>query len=551
MNIAKTITITVFIGFVFSALSQNKDKKIETSKEFEYHLGMPYEVVDAPVKNYVSKDGNIIAFKMEKGVATIQKFDGPDFNQTSLNTYKDFPDGAIYEDQIEFDDFIYILLSVWDKSNQTEQFFVRKANKTTGQFEGESLRIVAIEGKVTGGDGNKFKLALSFDKSKILVHYRKKPDTKRDKLNKDVIGLYVFTKELTLIWGKDVEMPYTEAKMENIDYAIDKDANVFILTEVLKGNDTEKSLRGKNTDFEYEIIAVHESGVSVNTTNISVNGKYVNQVRFFEGKANSLLMAGFYSNRISRSTDGLFFCTIDKDGQQTDLRSVEIPIEIIKQFTSEKEQKKAAKSEEKGNNVGLEDLMLRQIRIETDGSILFVGEKYQYFVNQTKEGAEIYNYYYEEVLAAKIASDGSIIFIKKLPKRQFAVSRNPPSKFNSLGMNMYNKVFDGESLGYRLIESSNYYYFLFLDNIKNLELIENKAPEYHTNGQGGFLTAYQVNKESGDVKKLSILDTRDAQGYNLYQFKPTRIVGLGNNEFALECYIKKKQDIMIRIKIKD
>jgi hypothetical protein len=485
---------------------------------------------------------------MENGFATIQKFEQPDFNQTSINEYKDFPERTIYEDQIEFDDFIYILFSAWDKSNQTEQLFVRKVNKTKGQFEGECVRIVSIEGKVTGGDGDKFKLALSFDKTKILVHYRKKPETKRDKLNKDVIGLYAFTKELTLIWGKDVEMPYTEAKMENIDYAIDKDANVFILTEVLKGDETEKSLRGKSINFEYEIITVHESGVSVNNTDISVDGKYVNQVRFFEGKANSLLLAGFYSNKVSSSTDGLFFCTIDKDGQQTDLKSVEIPNDIIKQFTSEKTKKKNAKTEE-GVDASIENMVLRQIIIGEDDSFLFVGEKYYYFVSQDKNGVERYSYYYEEILVTKIASDGSLIFIKKLPKRQLAVSPNPPSKFNTLGMRLLTKVFDGESLGFRLIESSEYYYFLFLDNVKNLELTENESPKYHENGQGGFLTAYQVNKESGDVKKLSILDTRDAQGYNLYQFKPTRIVGLGNNEFALECYIKKKQDIMIRIKV--
>ncbi|WP_343635981.1 hypothetical protein [Fluviicola sp.] len=549
LKINKAALLGSLVALTFNAFTQDKDIVFETSREFEYHFGEPYPVVDARVKNYVSKDGNIISFKMEKDFATIQKFDGPNFSQTSINTYEDFPKGTVYEDQIELDDFVYILFSAWDKSNSTEQLFVRKVNKSTGQFEGPEERLIAVEGKITGGDGNKFKLARSFDQSKILIQYRRKPETKKDKLNKDVIGLYTFTKELSLVWGKDVEMPYSEAQMENIDYAIDKDANVFILAEVLKGTETENSLKGKNANLEYEIVAIRESGTSLVNTPISAQGKFINQVKFFEGNNNSLLIAGFYSNVIEGLIDGIFFCTIDKDLNQTGLKSVKIPSEIIKQFNSEKTQKKIEKAEEEGNNIGLKDFVLRQIKIDADGSILFVGEKYYYFIRVHKDAGDTYNYYYEEMLAAKIAPDGSIIFIKKLPKRQFANSPNPPSRFNTLGMDMLSKVFDGESLGYHLIESSEYYYFLFLDNIKNLELEENKAPEYHENGHGGFLTAYQVNKKSGAVKKLSILDTRDAKEYDLHQFKPTRIVEVGNNEFALECYIKKKQDIMIRIKV--
>ena len=197
--------------------------------------------------------------------------------------------------------------------------------------------------------------------------------------------------------------------------------------------------------------------ISVNSTNISIDGKHVNQSRFFEGKANSLLLAGFYSNKVSNATDGIFFCTIDKDGQQTDLKSVEIPNDVIKQFTSEKTKKKNAKTEE-DKDASIDNMLLRQIIIGEDNSFLFVGEKYYYLVSQDKNGVERYSYYYEEMLVAKIASDGSLIFIKKLPKRQLAVSPNPPSKFNALGMRMLTKVFDGESLGFRLIESSEYYY---------------------------------------------------------------------------------------------
>ena len=478
---------------------------------------------------------------------TVQNFNGTSLTQTSVNTYKDFPKGSVFEDVIEVNDYIYILFSAWDKPNETEQLFVRKINKTNGQLEGNSELLIFTNQKITGGDGDKFKITLSFDKSKILIHYRLKPDNKRDKFNKDVIGLYVFTEKLAQIWSKEVEMPYTEAKMENIDYAIDKGDNVFILAEVLRDSDIENKFRGRNTNFDYELITVQPTGISANTK-ITLDGKLVNQIRFFEGKNNSLFAAGTYSNNEGSFTDGIFYSSITKSGDQIDFKSFEIPTDIIKQFTSEKTQKKIDKSEEAGKNIGIENFVLRQILFEDD-NIIFAGEKYYYNIHVDKEGNETYYYYSEEMLIAKVDSEGKLLFIKKLPKKQMARSANPPSRYNLLGMNMFSKVFDGGSLGYRLIKSSENYYLLFLDNVKNLELDPNKAPEIHQNGKGGFLTSYQINKESGEVKKLSILDTRDAQGYELHQFAPTRIVDLGNDEFVLECYIKQKQDILVKIKI--
>ncbi|MNY24432.1 hypothetical protein D3C86_1581450 [compost metagenome] len=139
------------------------------------------------------------------------------------------------------------------------------------------------------------------------------------------------------------------------------------------------------------------------------------------------------------------------------------------------------------------------------------------------------------MLAGKIGKDGELIYMKKLPKKQISGRTSSP-------------YYRG-GLGYRLVDSKTYYYFMFLDNVKNIELQENKVPERHVDGRGGFLTAYQINKETGAVRKLSILDTRDAQGYDLFQFNTERIVALDDDEFALECYIKSKQDIMIRIKV--
>lgn len=532
----KNLATLAFVGatFVSSVLAQ--DEKITTSKEFQYECGTPYPVVDAAIKSYASKDGNVVSFKMSKGKVTLQKFSGSKIGQESIEVYEDFPKGTVYEDDLETENYVYLLFSVWDKANKTEQLYVRAINLDSGKFENEGERVIAVDGKVTGGDGNKFKLATSFDNSKLLIYFRKKPESRNDKINKDVIGLYVFNTDLKQVWGKDVEMPYTEARMNNIDYTVDSDGNVFILTEVMKDGETRRYDREDNPNFDYQLVSVSESGVDVDASNVDVKGKYVTQVSFFEGKDNSLLLAGFYGNKRGVQVDGIFYCAINKSGDQADFKSFEIPTELIKQFMSQRSQERMEKKEEKGKDIGITNMVLRELHIDDDGSVLFASEKY-YVVSHynSKTGQYTYTHYYEEMLAGKINKNGDLVYMKKLPKKQISPTT-------------YSPWYRG-GLGYRLIASKDNYYFMFLDNIKNLELAENKVPERHVDGKGGFLTAYQINKETGEVRKLSILDTRDAQGYDLFQFNTERIVALDNDEFALECYIKSKQDIMIRIKV--
>ncbi len=543
----RNLATLAFIGTTFVSTVLAQDEKITTSKEFEYKVGEPYPVVDAAVKSYTAIDGSVISFKMNSRSVTIQKFSGSPFSQESVKVYEDFPNGTVYEDDIETEDYVYLLYSVWDKPNKVEQLYVRAINLKTGEFENEGERIIAVEGKVTGGNGNKFKLATSFDNSKLLVRFRKKPESRNDKINHDVIGLYVFDSKLKQIWGKDVEMPYTEARMDNIDYAIGSNGDVFILTEVMKEGETRKFDREGNPNFDNQLIAISESGVEVNASEINVQGKFVTQASFFEGKDDALMIAGFYGNRRGIQTDGIFYCSLTKDGRQADFKNFEIPLELIKQYMSQRNQERLERKEDKGKDLGMTNMVLRDILIHEDGSIFFAAEKY-YVVSHTdtKTGTTTYDYYFEEMLAAKLDKNGELVYMKKLPKRQHSSSGGSGFGFGSfVGVSFLRN----SELSYKLVQSKDHYYIMFLDNVKNLELDENKVPARHEQGRGGFLTAYQINKESGNVKKLSILDLRDAQGYELFQFSPKRIVELGNNEFGVEFYIKKKQDMMIRIKI--
>jgi hypothetical protein len=102
-------------------------------------------------------------------------------------------------------------------------------------------------------------------------------------------------------------------------------------------------------------------------------------------------------------------------------------------------------------------------------------------------------------------------------------------------------------MSYAYFSGKNEDYFMFLDNEKNLNLPVDEVPARHVDGAGGFLMTYKINKETGVVKKTSLLDTRNINGMEVYQFKPTRILATGPSTIVFEAYKKKKEDILVKV----
>ena len=51
------------------------------------------------------------------------------------------------------------------------------------------------------------------------------------------------------------------------------------------------------------------------------------------------------------------------------------------------------------------------------------------------------------------------------------------------------------------------------------------------------------------LKKVTLLDTRDVNGMEVFQFNPDRILGTAPNTFVCEVYKKKKEDVLIKVEL--
>ncbi|WP_417610809.1 hypothetical protein [Owenweeksia hongkongensis] len=524
-------------------------------KKIDFEISEPYKVVDAQSKSYFQLDDQVFSIKIDKKTAIIQRFDVKTMKETN-RIELEMPKSYSLETIKKIGDEYYVFYSIYDKGRKSEQLFCRAVDFEAGKYNGSEKLLVTTRGKIAGasmgtqhlaggmfsvmsfGVTDKFDFYQSADKSKLLVQYRMVPTVKNDSKSFDKIGLHVFDTDLKEIWGEVQRMPYTEKKMNIIDYAIDNDANAYIMSTVFDDNSTRTTKKGSKDEPNYhiEMLKRTTAGKRLEQSTPSLDDKFISSVWLYETSDDKMVIAGFYNNTDSRGdAEGIFYAKLKKDGTTYDQQTHAIPLEVLNQYESKRTRKKNTKKEDKGESEFYK-LKLRKLQFMEDGSIVMIGEQ-NYVVQHTTTNSRggsstYYTYHYNDMLVSKIDPTGSLAWMTKLPKSQVGRA--------GLG-----------SMSFRHHYDAGYHYLLFIDNEKNMDLPFDEAPDTYSDGRDGNLTAYLVDDSNGEMQKETILDMRDAKGVRLYQFQPSKILKISETEFIFEAYKKQKEDVMVKISLKD
>lgn len=515
------------------------------TQQAEITVGRPYAVIDAAEKYYFHQENEILTVKIQGKRITLQKFGAESLSFALIKVYDDMPDGFSIENVAEYNNRFFVFYSLWDKRNELEQLYYREIDFSQGVFIGNGERIIKVKGKITGspiskmsfwsiGVQDKFDFHYSYDESRLLIQYRLKPDIRNDDKSYDVIGMSVFDKNLDYLWNKEIKMPYTEKKMNNLDYSIDSEGNTYILSTVYNDNTTDlKKEKNGKANYHIELLRIKANSSDISITPIEVADKFINKIWLYESPGKHMVCAGFYNKgKDLDNADGVILFKVGKEGKAYDIANYEIPVQVLNQYTSQRTQKKNEKKDE-NDKAEFEELELRELKVGNDGSILLIGE--QYFVKQhtyysNGRTRTTYTYHYNDLLITKIDPTGKLAWMKKLPKRQ--MGRNGRG-----------------GMSYEYMNGKNSHNFMFLDNEKNMGIGLYEVPAQHSDGAGGFLTAYKIDDKTGEVTKTSVLNTRDVKGIAVHQFMTSRILPVSGSEFIFEAYKKKKEDVLIRVSL--
>lgn len=521
------------------------------SSDYAYKVSEPYKVFDAKEKIYFSKGNEVLALKLDGKEVLIQKFNSetPAFiKETKYEKY--FPKNYSVEDVMEIDGKYYFFYSSWDGDNKKEQLFAATIDFAKGEFTGEPKLVFQVDGKIAGTPtmGNmgfsysvedKFDFFQSRNKKNVLIQYRKKPEVKSDTKSYDIIGLYTYDGNLNKVSGNEVTMPYTERRMNNLDYQLDNKGDLYMLTKVFHddSNDDKKSRKDTEANYHIELMVIKAGSDKIETSKFDNKDKFINRLWLFDTDKDFLVCGGFYSNGKGDfdDCDGILAFKIKQDGTIYDKSFHEIPLEVLNQYESERTKKRNERKERKGDDAQFSDLELRDIAVNEDGSIVLVGEQY-FVITHTSYSPQMGSrttttYHYCDLLASKINANGSLGWMKKIPKNQIGGRGKG-------------------GMSYKYFSANGNHFFVFLDNVKNIDLVLDKAPARHSDGQGGYLTAVKISDADGVLTKGSILNSRDVEDFKIYQFSTDRIVKTSESSFMLEVYKKKKEDIMIKVDLK-
>lgn len=138
-----------------------------------------------------------------------------------------------------------------------------------------------------------YSYVMSEDKQQILFAYTHAPLERNDEINKDVIGLHILDENLDVKWAADVEMPYTESKMDNIDYMLTDDGTVFFLTKVYDGVGVTKENR--NPEGHLELMFYNKEGV-VKPIPINLDTNLFVSIHLYENPLHEVFLMGHYKH---------------------------------------------------------------------------------------------------------------------------------------------------------------------------------------------------------------------------------------------------------------
>ncbi|RZJ66807.1 MAG: hypothetical protein EOO50_07930 [Flavobacterium sp.] len=542
-----------------------KDKKL--SSDYEYKVGEPYKVIDADDKYYMSVDGKVIAIKIRKRDIFVQRFDVDKPSQISVKEYEDaFPKNAVYERMEIVKGKVMLFFTQWNGDDEIEQLFVQEIDVDKGEFKGEAKRILQVKGRVVGsGSGrmmdfnltDKFPIYTSFDKSNFLVQYEKRLD-KKDKQDDgyhEKYGLVAFDGDLNQLSAREVEMPYSKKQMDNLDFQLDNSGNVYVLNKVFE-DDSHKEKKKKGDDvapnYHIELFTLKPGSDQFKISKVESQQFFINQLVIYDGPKGEIVAAGFYNKNLAKggffskgeyagfdsraNCDGLVTFKMKPDGTFGDMRSYEIPVELLNQNESKKTIRKNAKKEEDGESAKFTDLHARGIEIQDDGSVIFLAEQYYVKVHTTAGGPNMpsrtyYTYHYNEILIAKLLANGTLGWMKKIPKQQVGTQGRG-------------------SMSFKHYEAGSDHFLVFFDNPDNVEIPADEVPKGYSDRKKGYLTAVRVADADGSTSRGSIINVKEADDFKLHQLSTNRIIKVNDNTFLMEAYKKGKEDVMVKVILK-
>jgi hypothetical protein len=524
-----TTPMLALILFMNGLLAQKNPYTINHSLEFADTKGLPLS------QTMVYPNGNVLLSfakgeKLKKVGLQLFSADLTLNNSTTPDLKAIFPEKNAYlERVIVMNKKSYIFVREVYRDTKTEGVAAVEFSPSSLDITGDPIKLFQTTRGIIGG-GSGYFVSFSNDRTKLFYEYDLFNKERKNSINKQEFGFYMFDENMQQLWGGEYEMPYTEAKMTEIDDVVSNDGKLYKLIKVI-------DVEGKDELSHFEILVYEKGKPEPKIIELKIEDHVARTTYIYEDKANDIVVAGFYSKIGNGAIDGAFMVKLDADSKKfTKLGGgyYEIPSELIKTNISDRQKEKMDKKEKKNEGNDKKDLGINNLRIESvhfleNGSTVIVSEVYVVIVRTTTNSkgqtTTSYDTYAMDIFVFNIDSAGNLAWIRKIPKAQHENSAY------------------GRGISLSSTAKGNDVHLFYLDHIDNFKLKDNQAPRRHESGRGGYVMGVDITA-TGEVKKYN-LGLAEQFETNLYM--RNFIEGRNNNLVAVER--KRKKNMLLSIDI--
>jgi hypothetical protein len=400
---------------------------------------------------------------------------------------------ANFEGSTCVDNHLMVFLS--DKKDKKNQIFMQEYDEDLEPKE-KAIKLGEYE-LPKGRSSGSFNIIHSNDRHFFGVIWEKLGR----KESKTSYGFHIYDSELNSISEGEYELPYDLDLATVYSEHLSNTGDYFI--SILEYNKPEEKIIF-NRQLQYKAFHItHVTPEGLDDFSLNLKGKRVEAMTMQSDNNQIFTITGIYGEDKKTGISGVFYLRANFKKQEIiDEGFQEFGKDFITQDWSDKQKKKAEKKESKGKGEPqLYNYQMGDANVLKDGSIVASIEQY-YVVTTTytdpRTGSirTTYTYYYNDIIAYKVGSDGGFDWLKKIEKQQ--VSTNDGGPFSS-----YARFIDDGKIC-----------FIFNDNIKNYnengEFIErNKTNPANFGKKKNAVAKVELDINSGEIRRNTFFTSKE------------------------------------------
>ena len=487
----KMLICILFLG----SFNVNAQKaKINWGKVYKHKKNQTlYEIVGADKSGYFIVKDQVKMVVQRTYVYSIHKYS---FNHEEIFNVaipKKIDDKAVDIHSFHIiDDKFHFFYTHNDKKLDTKTLFVVIVD-ANGVF-GKSIQLDQIKYSSRTDNGD-FRLRVLESSKRILI-IREEGTTKK---GGEELRFSLKDYNFKAIWEANLELPYQSKDFNVKKYIVDEENNVCLVGSLNVGKDKRS----------YRVIVYNHKTKKVNDIPIEFdNVAKISDLnyRLFENK---IQITGFYYNN-KGGIQGIVRTDFDVKSLSVVLeKSIPFDNANLIKFSSEKDIEK-----EKGI---LSNYDIKQIIHAENGDLIIMAEEYNSISTSEANSYSSTGYYFFNIMAIRISKNGEIVWVQKIPKRQY--SRDDGGIFSS-----YMSFFDSKQV-----------YLIYINNPKNMvDKVKSGEKEqvvtYTTATNTNVLALTSLNQTNGEFTTETLISAKEM---GKFRISMRDIVKLKENEYII------------------